>query len=694
MSAAYLAGAGVLAWESRRAEDPVVRQQLKWLRNGALAGVLPFTVFNTIPYAFGVIPGWYMNLAVLSLLLIPVTWAYAILRYRLMDVDVIFQQGFAYTLATIGVMGVFYVLVLSKGPLEEMDPATVALLIMVATFIFQPLRNWMQELLDRYLFYKDRYNYRQTLEEFARELGSETDLDAMLRSVADRIRRTLSIKNVAFFLSDENGEGFTLTRFVGEENRLTPADRLDLSFLPPNPSGPIFFERTQHSLLDVVHGDWPPPVRNTIARLDLTYYAPCTVRGRTIAYIGASRTLEGDFLSSEDLELVTTLAGYVGIAIENARLYHSLQRKVDEYERLKEFSENIVESINVGIIAVSLDGRVESWNSQMEEMTGIGRGEAADRPLGELLPGKLAASLEQARDESGIRQLYKIPLRPAGGAPSNGNGSGTVVRPERLCNIAVAPLVTKDQHQIGSLIIFDDVTERAELEQRLVQTEKLSSIGLLAAGVAHEVNTPLAVISTYAQMLTRQISTDDPKSKLLEKIAKQTFRASEIVNSLLNFSRTSKTEFEEIDLNRAIRETLSLIEHQLTGVRVEFESSPALALVRGNFGKMQQVFLNLFINARDAMEGGGTLRVAAGIEAEHVRVTVADTGNGISTEHLPRIYDPFFTTKAARKGTGLGLAVTYGIVKEHGGSIDVSSRPGQGTVFTLEFPLARKLVHV
>ena len=134
---------------------------------------------------------------------------------------------------------------------------------------------------------------------------------------------------------------------------------------------------------------------------------------------------------------------------------------------------------------------------------------------------------------------------------------------EATLNVAIAPLVAKDQQQIGRLIIFDDVTDRAELETRLVQADKLSSIGLLAAGVAHEVNTPLAVISTYAQMLAKQVADDEQKSKLLDKIAKQTFRASEIVNGLLNFSRTSSTEFGAVDLNRVIQETLSLLEHQL-----------------------------------------------------------------------------------------------------------------------------------
>jgi hypothetical protein len=259
-------------------------------------------------------------------------------------------------------------------------------------------------------------------------------------------------------------------------------------------------------------------------------------------------------------------------------------------------------------------------------------------------------------------------------------------------NIAAAPLISREGDRIGRLIILEDVTDRAELERRLIQADKLSSIGLLAAGVAHEVNTPLAVISTYAQMLAKQISGDAQKAPLLEKIARQTFRASEIVNSLLNFSRTSATEFVPVDLNKVVRETLTLVEHQFANAQVKAEMllDDEIASVKGSPGKLQQVFLNLLLNARDAMESGGTLTVETKQVNGSVRVSVRDTGAGIAAENLARIFDPFFTTKGAKKGTGLGLSVSYGIVREHGGAITVQSQPGKGTQFLLTFPVGVK----
>ena len=706
----YLLGTAALTLDYRRADDPVVRRQLKYLRNGALVGLLPFIALYVAPYLTGVVPTHMMSLSVLALGLIPVTWAYAVTRYRLMDVDIIFQQGYVYTLATLAVIGAFYTLVFVIFNPGAITPPAFLVLILFATFVFQPIRRWIQELLERNVFYRDRYDYRATLVEFARELSSETDLDAMLASVSGRLLDTLSLERIGFFLADEAAGEFNL--YTGMHKLGQPLDvdasRLDLRFLSKaNPSDEyLFFERPR-SMRDIVSETLPLSVRQTIAELDLTIYIRCLARGRTIAWFGVSRTSSGDFLSTEDVELLRTLSGSVAIAIENSRLYHSLQQKAAEYERLKEFSENIVESISVGILAADLEDRVESWNPQIEQLTGISRDEAIGRRLNELFPAELVGRFDEVRGQAGIHSLYRVTLarRPRKIAGSNGPagkgrsaaksmGRERKASSEFVVNLAIAPLVSKDNCQIGRLIIFDDVTDRDELERRLVQADKLSSIGLLAAGVAHEVNTPLAVISTYSQMLAKQLTGDDQKSKLLEKISKQTFRASEIVNSLLNFSRTSPTEFVQLDLNRILKETLTLIEHQLekSGVVIRASFSDAVPPARGNAGKLQQVFLNLFLNARDAMPDGGTLTVRSWGEAGYAHVEVADTGLGISPENLARIYDPFFTTKSARKGTGLGLSVTYGIVQEHNGIIEVESRVGAGTRFRLEFPAAAEAV--
>jgi two-component system, NtrC family, sensor kinase len=681
----FVSAAAVLWNNYQHATTPILRQQLKWITRGTILAITPFTLFYVLPYLLGVMPSLTMKVSVLSLGLLPLTFGYAIFRYRLMDVDLIFKRGMAYTLAAAAIVGVYFAGVAAIAELvhtrvPSSGPWGLMVAVVVTALLFDPVRKWIQERLDKF-FFRTGYDYRRTLIEFGRELSSETDLDKMLSALVDRLARTLLVDRIAVFLGNSDSSRFELSKSFG----IAHVSGIDLSFLAKprieDAAGHIFFENT-HQL----------PRENTsaqeaIGRLDLNYYIPCHARQKTIAFLGLGKTIDGDFLSSEDVELLEALAGYIGIAIQNGRLYASLEQKVSEYERLKDFNENIVESINVGVMAVDLQDRIESWNSQMEVMYAQPRWQVVGRSLSEVFPAPFVEEFYRVRQHPGIQNLYKFRL-------------ATPTGESRIVNVAMTPLVTRKFNVVGRLVIMDDITERIDLEAQLSQADKLSSIGLLAAGVAHEVNTPLAVISSYTQMLAKQLQSDPAKAGLLDKITKQTFRASEIVNNLLNFSRTTGTELTEISLNKVIADTLALLEHQfkVAHVQVQSELYDKLPLIQGNAGRLQQVFLNLFLNAKDAMTGGGVLNVATQ-NGDFVSVRVSDTGSGIAQEHIQRIYDPFFTTKTApaegqSRGTGLGLSVTYGIIQEHAGNIRVESRPGEGTTFTLDFPLIRKAVHV
>ncbi|HXY51423.1 MAG TPA: ATP-binding protein [Terriglobales bacterium] len=681
----FVAAAGVLWYSYRRASTPILRQQLKWLTRGTALAIAPFTLFYILHYLG--LPTPFIKISVLSLGLLPLTFGYAIFRYRLMDVDLIFKRGMVYALAAAAVVGLYFALVVGVAEfvhtqIPSTGPRGLILAIVVTALLFDPVRRWIQDGIDQF-FYRTRFDYRKTLVEFGRELSSETDLDKMLSSIVDRLSRTLAVDRAAIFLATgEKADQFVLAKSFG----MAHSGELDLSFLNTHrpameTAGHLFFDNTHQVPRET------PRCQASIAQLDLNYYLPCQVQRTAVALLGLGKTTEGDFLTSEDVELLETLAGYIGIAIQNARLYASLERKVAQYERLKDFNENIVESINVGVIAVDLEERIESWNAQMEVMYALPRSQALGRSLTNIFPIEFNEEYYRVRQNPGIHNLYKFRLKTPTGEM-------------RIINAAIAPLVTRKFNVIGRLIILDDITERVDLEAQLSQADKLSSIGLLAAGVAHEVNTPLAVISSYAQMLAKQLHSDPQKADLLEKITRQTFRASEIVNNLLNFSRTSGTEFAAVDVNKVITDTLALLEHQFrtARVRVEDDLSAGLPPIQGNTGRLQQVFLNLFLNAKDAMPGGGTLRVVTS-NGSGVRVTVSDSGAGIAPEHIHRIYDPFFTTKTSphhglKRGTGLGLSVTYGIIQEHAGQIRVESRPGEGTTFYLDFPLTRKAVNV
>src|SRR5215470_4577009 len=675
----FLAAGLIFNLSYRRSRSGVLRQQLKWLTGGTLAGSLPFTLFYILPYVFDATMQSWMQFSALSLVLIPLCFGYAIIRYRLMDVDIIFKRGLAYTAATAAVAAVYFGLVaLIAEIFHQQTTGSVGgiIAIVVAAFLFQPFREGIQARLDRF-FYRDRLDYRRTLIEFGRTLTNEVRLEPMLGSVMDRVSQTLLVDRLAIFVEDAQNRGeMRLARSMG----VRLSEKLDLSFLkaaePESANQTIFFESPRSV------ADFAEAARYTIAQLDLNYFISCRIRERTVAYLGLGKTVDGDFLSSDDVELVQTIAGYLAIALDNSQLYSSLEQKAFEVARLKDFSENIVESLNVGVLAVDLYGTVEAWNSRMEQLFHVSRTDAVSQQLDGLLPAELVQEISARGDTEQVTGIYKQRLLHQGQA--------------MVVNVSITPLVSKSGERIGRLLLFDDVTQRERMEEQMSQTEKLTSLGLLAAGVAHEVNTPLAVISNYIQMLAKQMPEGDPRQSIIEKIVKQTFRASEIVNNLLNFSRTGAGEAASVDVNRVVEETLSLVAHPLKTAQIQVvkELGEALPPVHGSANKLQQVFLNLFLNARDAMPGGGMLEVRTAAHNGSVEIEIADTGNGIPRDHIHKIFDPFFTTKLGGRGTGLGLSVSYGIIKEHAGKIDVRSAPGRGTSFHLEFPAVRNAVHV
>jgi two-component system NtrC family sensor kinase len=229
--------------------------------------------------------------------------------------------------------------------------------------------------------------------------------------------------------------------------------------------------------------------------------------------------------------------------------------------------------------------------------------------------------------------------------------------------------------------------EMRRFNERLLLTEKLAAIGQLAAGIAHELNTPLASISGYAEELSEIAKGDGEKiRKYTDVIRSQTERCKGITQSLLNFARTRDFKMQAVDVNALLLEAIDYLRFKKRAVGLEIHSDlRAAAAVQADPGQLLQVFLSVLINAADAIEGGGTITVRSS-SADDVRVTIADTGCGIPAENLKKVFEPFFTTKEPGQGTGLGLSISYGIVKQLGGSIDLKSDVGKGTEVTIALP--------
>ncbi len=692
---ALVVGSLILVQRFINNKTTIVRQQLKWVVWGLALAATPFTLLYATSYLFSlnastgavdsVTERWLTAAAILPLVLIPLAFGNSVVRYRLMDVDVVVRRAAVYALTTLAIAlmigGVVYIAGLYALGGEEIASGGFATLRVVVSVIAMavvvmsaaPLKNYLQQRTDR-LFYGERYDLRNGLLDFGRTLSATTALDPLLDALVNRLRQVLDVERVAIFIEDErSASGYRVARVAGLSNALV---------VPPDFREMI---RVRSASSGVVRADDVDLAGETshFVRRALHYYVPCVVRGRMIAVIGLGRSASGALLSSEDLRILHTVSGYVAVAIENSLLYQEQRERAAELELLKDFNESIVESINVGLLAVDSTGRVTRCNSALEGMLGIARDQAVGCQVEELFAEDFAETLRQVLGPeewrlAELRNIYKLHTATCGGR-------------SLVLNVALAPLrrAAITNHATGTLVVLEDVTGRTRLEEQLQQREKLSSIGLLAAGVAHEINTPLTGVSSYTQMLLRMFSESDPKHTLLQKIHRQTDRATGIVNNLLNFSRTSvATEFGPVDVHRVLDDTLQLLEPQLRQSQIEVvreyvaERSEAF----GNPAKLQQVFTNLIMNARDAIPNGGHITLITKSEGEAVTIEVTDTGVGIAPENIARIYDPFFTTKGVGRGTGLGLFVTYGIVQEHSGHIGVESAPGRGTTFRITLP--------
>jgi two-component system NtrC family sensor kinase len=237
------------------------------------------------------------------------------------------------------------------------------------------------------------------------------------------------------------------------------------------------------------------------------------------------------------------------------------------------------------------------------------------------------------------------------------------------------------------------VQERTEelrkTENQLIQSDKVASLGKLAAGVAHEINSPLTGILTYSSLLLKSKKEGDPEREDLEVIVNETNRCKKIVRGLLDYARQTTPQKTSSDINELLDKSIDLISHQATlqNVRIERKFRPDLPKIMIDVGQIQQVFINILLNAIEAMSQGGNLTVSSSLEDGMVALAFADTGVGIPEDILPKILDPFFTTKEQGKGTGLGLSVSFGIIERHRGKLQVKSKVGEGTAFTVKLPV-------
>ncbi len=637
-------------------------RQLLWITIGMGVGYAPFLLLYLLPRAVGLeASSWVQAVAVAPLALVPLGFAYAILRYRLWDIAIIVRDLMTYTLTVL--LGIFAFsllnLAIDRGIPEDLSLARYLLTFLaglVVAGLAIPTRQGINSTLQRF-HYRGTFSRRRALSKFGRDLLHERDLRSLSTGLLHELQDGLDLEQANLYLADGG--------------RLVPV-------LPVDGEGPLpldgmpdeLWERDFESLTGIALPDSSLESAQRLFLQGYRYAFPLSVRGRRIGVAVTGYKVEQVPLNSDDVLLVRQLLNQASLAIENAQLLEQLQRQLTEVLELKQFNEEIIESSPAGIAVLDADDRVVTANLAFAALVG--------------------------QDREAIRRQALLDLLPLDRLPTPDQGVQAIemtdyLGHQRYVQLSVASFLGSSSRGLNVLVAHD-VTERVQMERRLEEQERLAAIGVMAAGVAHEVNTPLTGISSYAQMLLARTPESDDRYEMLRKVERQTFRAARIVNTLLRAARQGIDEPERVDLGAVVDECCDLLGDRMLDANVSIQRDgwpEGHFWVWGNEGEYHQVISNLVVNAIDAMreQGGGTLTFGLKLVENRARLTVSDTGPGIPPTDLPYIFQPFFSTKSGSGGTGLGLSISHSIVRRYGGDLSVKNQPDGGCQFVAELPI-------
>jgi two-component system nitrogen regulation sensor histidine kinase GlnL len=656
------------------------RRQIQFVITGIYGIAFISTITAGIEPLFGI--PTFQAYGPVAVMLLMGFFAYAMVRYHLLDTRAMISRALVYTLATSFVIAtfVFTTYIVRRFIHAEITFADILpgiLTALVVALIFQAVKENVAYFIEVALL-RQRYNVRDLYARLAQRAAEVVDLEIFLENIAADIRETIGVRTIRVLLLDPDDHATLVTEFTsveGEPPMRTREHSALLDFLREYPQ-PLILEQILHGRPD----ERMVQVANGLADLEAFFCLPLKTGDGLVGImtLGAKDTY--DVYSQQELGAFRALAGPLGTAIANARLYRALAR-------VHLHQSNVFGQMREGVIAVDTAGRVTVAN------------DAARHLLGRVAQGQHISDLPAE-----IADLLRTTLERE--QPVNDFETAISGRDGELIPLIVSGscLRTEDGKTTGAVALLYDLSLIKRLERNVQRADRLSSIGTLAAGMAHEIKNPLVSIKTFTQLLADRYKDPEFRATFEEVVPHEVERIDTIVSRLLDFARPRPVSYTQVNLRRTIEEVLALLENQLRKgfVTVKFDWPDRPIYVNADDQQLHQVFLNLFLNAFDAMKTGGegTLSIRARpsylfqrrkgvsslIERKCVRITVTDTGCGIPAEKLPEVFTPFFTTKD--EGCGLGLAVVHGIIEEHGGEIDVASVVGEGTTFTVSLPLA------
>jgi PAS domain S-box-containing protein len=640
----------ILILKQNKLKDPATKNQSRIILTG-ISLSLPFSFLYGIPFVLGYNPSQLQEFLSFLLILIPITIAHAITKWKVEDLGLYTRKFLSHLLTLSPLLIILYLLSLKFSILS----LSGLVIIFLMGILYNPLRN---------LIYRKILSPRAKV----RAIPFEGKFYLLLRSLSELhetikniFEKSLKIDRIYLFLSLRDGR-FGLV----EEDSIKDS--------PISKNFQKILEKKKLVQIELIEKEKLATEDDIkeLERLKISSVLPLFVGERVVGWVGIGKKEGWKALNRDDLKFVESIAPFVSLATENAQLWEELRKRAEEMERMKEYNEEIIENLKVGVVVVDEEERVKSWNSTAETLFNLARNRAIGKHLREVL------------DPSIYSQLFTTPSKEY--YPFQSRIVVNLNSERKIYEVLRSSLLTRNNEYLGTIFIFEDITDRLTIENQLMISEKLASLGLLTAGIAHEINTPLTGISSYVQLLLKS-SSNSADREIAEKIEAQIERVGKMVRSLLSFSRGEKGQIKKFPLKNCINDILTLLDYKIKKQSINSQIKiPDDIEVWGELDKLQQVFLNIISNAIDAMPEGGTLKVEAERKENNIMIIISDTGTGIKKEHLTRIFEPFFTTKGYGSGTGLGLSISYQIVKEHNGDITVESEYGKGTTFKIILP--------
>ncbi len=594
--------------------------------------------------------------------------AHAFIRYRLLDVTLVIKKSVTWTLALFASLAPLLFALTLFWPFfsARFHPSELAFLLVGSTVIglLTPLmRDVAGRALDKYV-YRRRTNYQLILKDASRLLTRVLNVDVLMLLIAEAITNSIGTAFVMIFLRGQDDVFRCVSHHSAMSSTELPAPPMLPARVVQNLSvtkEPLTIE--EHSR----HYDVDFSPRETgEAECHCSLFLPIVSDDNLIGVIGLGSKRSGDAYFTQDIDLLSTLANQAGVAIKNAQLY-------EQVVLINEYLQNILATIESGVVAVNQLGHVTIFNRAAEGLTGLVADAVRGRSIGDL-PGVLGDPLRATATDGQQRVLAEVELlRP----------DGSTLPIICLTSALREPAGTL----LGAVTVFSDLTPLKQLETERRRAERLAYFESLAAGIAHEIKNPLVAIKTFTQLLPRKFQDDQFRERFGRVANREIGRMEHLVDRLRALAKPSGRPHRQLEICEPISDALELLQPRLEerGIATLWASDPEPHPILGDHEALEQLFLNLFLNALEAMEPGGTLSVRVDGADGSTIVRVEDTGPGIPEALQARMFDPFVTTKL--HGSGLGLAICASIANAHGARIHAGNKSGRpGAVFTIEFP--------